>query len=335
MNTEEENFEENNGLQFEGDDNDFLNDEFEKESQEKEFNIEELEGLAPDLADLAPKNEEEQEEEEEEEENPFEDKNPKEEEIDVDLIALNKKFGTDFKTEEDLKNHLKKTDEEEKVDEEKLSYEKEKNVVPLYESWLAWDDEKLVKETLFSQAAQENRDITDPEVIEEIDAQIESLKDSNLLKNQAGAIRLNVANALQKSEAIIRKYENAQALSIEEEKKANNEKLQNALVSLTKDGFLGFQVDKKELVEVYKQIKSKEWFDKINSSQEGIARLALIDRYFDKIVEKLGKPTQSDGIAKTMEELGLTGSRAQGLASRVLKDTANNKGATNISNFVK
>jgi len=248
--------------------------------------------------------EEEQEEEEEEEEikdslfkvDPNEEEEEDEENLnEKDLELFNKKLGTDFKSVEELKKGFSKQEEDSETKKEEVEYKILTNKISLFDKYIGMDNENLVRNQLLSQAAQEKKDTTDPDVLEDIEEKIQGLNDLNQLDSMADTLRSNLLNQKDKTAAAVKQIDDKRIASENEIARKNTNDLQNALADIfTQKEFLGITVTKEDIHDVYQDIKSNKFFDSVNNNQEMIAKFAMFLKY-EKQISELGKrPTHSD-----------------------------------------
>lgn len=272
-----------NGSDYDNEDDDDIRDEFEIESSFKEFEEDEFE-------DPEEEEEEESEEEEEEEENST-DFNAEELEI------LNKKLNTNFKSSEDLKKSLNAKDQETEQQQEDAEYKRLSNNVVLFDQYIALDNESLIREKFLSDASNDKRDITDPDIIEEIEEKIQGLKDLNTLDSMAETLRSNLSNQKEKTESSIQKIDEKRTFSEEQVKRKNTDDLQNAFTDIYTGGkFLGMDVTKEDIQDAYESVRTNKFFDSVNGNQEMIAKFAMFVKYEKQISKLSNQPTHSDKL---------------------------------------
>lgn len=262
----------------------------------------------------------EKEEEPEKPENPEEDldfekmfnpdpsgnSNSEKKEEDLDIEELNKKLGTDFKSIEDIKKSLKAEDVKDELSEEEKNYNVAKSLVESLSSILEYDDETLTKEYFFSMASKEGKDVSSEEVKEEIEDRINTLKDSDTLKDFASNVRMNIKGSYEKNKSVVDAIDNKRAEREQKTIKERNESLQNAFSDIFKaKEFLGVTVSKEDITEAYKSIKNNQFFDKVNNSPELVAKLAMFVLREEEIQKRAAAPTYSDAAERFAKELGI------------------------------
>lgn len=257
-------------------------------------------------------NEEENEEEEENDNVDFEeeDNDDDEEEDDNDdfnekeIEVLNKKLGTDFKNAEDVKNLLKSTEKESDSEKEAIEYKVLTNKIGLYDRYIGMDNENLVRNQLLSQATGEKKDIEDQNVLDEIEEKIEGLKDLEQLDSFAETLRSNLQTQKDKTQLSIDKIEDKRVETQNAIAKKNIDNLQNALSDMyIQKEFLGITITKEDVKEVYEDVRTNKFFDRINNNQEMIVKLAMFLKKEEEL-QKLGnRPTHSDNTKTAFEAL--------------------------------
>lgn len=273
-----------NGDDYENDDDDDIRNEFQQERTLDEYEEEE----------------EEQEEEEEDDElinfHPEDDDDPAEFN-EQELEALNKKLGTNVKSVEDLKKSLSNKDEETEQQKEDAEYKVLSNRVVLFDQYIAMDNENLIREQFLSEASNAKKDITDSDVIEEIEEKIQGLKDLNTLDSMANTLRNNLQNQKEKTEGSIKQIDDKRTLTKQEVARKNTDDLQNAFTDIFAQGkFLGMDVTKQDIQDAYESVRTNKFFESVNGNQEMIAKFAMFVKYEAQISKLTNKPTHSDKL---------------------------------------
>jgi hypothetical protein len=273
------------------DDSDLLNKEL---SFEDFDNQEEEEEEFDDNVNFEDEDEEE-EEEKEEESNEFNEK---------EIEILNKKLGTDFKNAEEVKNLLKSTEKESDSEKEAIEYKVLTNKIGLYDRYIGMDNENLVRNQLLSQATGDKKDIEDQNVLDEIEEQIQGLHDLNQLDTFAETLRSNLQTQKDKTQVSIDKIEDKRIETENAIARKNIDNLQNALSDMyIQKEFLGITITKDDVKEVYEDVRTNKFFDRINNNQEMIVKLAMFLKKEEEL-QKLGnRPTHSDNTKTAFEAL--------------------------------
>lgn len=214
-----------------------------------------------------------------------------------ELEVLNKKLGTDFKSVEDLKKSFNAKDQETEQQKEDAEHKRLSNNVGLFERYIAMDNESLIREQLLSEASNAKRDITDPDVIEEIEEKIEGLKDLKTLDSMADTLRSNLKNQMEKTQSSIQQIDDKRILSQQEIARKNTDDLQNAFTDIFTQGkFLGMDVTKQDIQDAYESVRTNKFFESVNGNQEMIAKFAMFVKYEKEISKLSNKPTHSDKV---------------------------------------
>lgn len=272
-------------------------------------------------------NEGEDEDEDEEESNEFSQK---------ELDVLNKKLGTDYKSVDELKKEFGKSEKEAETEKEENEYKVLSNRVSLYEKYIGMDDERLIREQLLSTASQEKKDITDADVLEEIEEKIQGLVDLNQLKAMAETLRTNLQFSKEKDETLIGKIEDKRSQAEREISAKNTDDLQNAFTDIFTAGkFLGVDVTKEAIHRAYESVRTNKFFDSINNNQEMIAKFAMFVEHEKEISKSSNRPTHSD---KTKDAFNfLSGNDKKPRRSIAQANGSASSGSTkdNLMNFLK
>ena len=241
--------------------------------------------------------EEESDDEEDNEEEDLFDDDDSDEFNEKELEVLNKKLGTDFKTVEDLKKSFNAKDEETEQQKEDAEYKRLINNVGLYDRYIGMNNESLIREQLLSEASNAKLDITDSDVIDEIEEKIQGLIDLKTLDSMADTLRSNLQNQKEKTEGSIQKIEDKRNLTEKEISRKNTDDLQNAFTNIFVAGkFLGLDVTKEDIHEAYESVRTNKFFDSVNGNQEMIAKFAMFVKYEKEISKLSNKPTHSDKV---------------------------------------
>jgi len=134
---------------------------------------------------------------------------------------------------------------------------------------------------------------------EELQFQIENLKEAGLLKSQADLVKSQISSDVNdKKEELIssaqRRVDDA-SLTVDRE-------LETALKSY-KEGFHGLQVSPRDMVDLFKSVKDNSLFNEIESSQANVAEMALLWKNRELFYKASKRPSASDGTKSFMEEL--------------------------------
>jgi type I site-specific restriction-modification system R (restriction) subunit len=343
MAREEEDFEENRGsdalhtednlfqtLQDGLDDHDDDEDEllnidkpfqsFEEEFEEEEYEEEEEEDkMFPD--------EEDDDENEEEDDAEF-----KEEE----LTVLNKKLGTNFKTVDDLKNSLKSQEEESDLQKEENEYKALTNKVGLYDRYIQLSNEELIREQLISEAKGEKRDITDTDVLDEIEEKLQGMIDLNQLDGYANTLRANLNSNKEKAQSSIDKIDNKRIETQNAISKKNTSDLQDAFAEIfTQQEFMGVTVTKEIIQKAYQSVRTNKFFESVNNSQEMIAKLALFAELEKEISKTANRPTHSDNTKSAFQTLAGNGEKRRRSVTQANGSASSGSADDNLNNFLR
>lgn len=258
-------------------------------------------------------------------------------EDELDIEQLNKKLGTDFKSIEDIKNTLKSEDQKDELSEENKSYNVAKSNVESLSAILEYDDETLAKEYFFSMAAKEGKNISSEEVKEEIEDRINTLKDSNTLKDFASNVRMNIKGSYEKNKSVVDAIDNKRIERENNSIKERNENLQNAFSEIFKaKEFLGITVNKEDITEAYKSIKNNEFFNKVNNNPQLVAKLAMFVLREEEIQKRAAAPTYSDATERFAKELGIFDDKTKQRSIASARSGNGNLGTNQLVNdFIK
>lgn len=227
----------------------------------------------------------------------------------AELDELNKKLGTDYKDLSDLKKAFKKEDSV-NLDKE---IEQDRNLIDYFRNVLdtrQYNDKRIVLEDKKLTYQQEGKDISDPEILEEIELEIETLESSGALSYAAKSIRDTVRRALEGKEAKVSQHDQSKELTQKEKETARTESIQNSINEIYKAGpFMGITPTKEDMIDIYKEVSKNKHIEHLNSNPKDAIEFALFKRYKPELVKSLGRPSYKDGVKNTLETIGLTGSK--------------------------
>lgn len=226
----------------------------------------------------------------------------------AELEELNAKLGTDYKDLSELKAAYKKEDENAELQQ----IETEKTYINYFKSVLdpkKYDDRRIVYEDEKMIAQDAGKDITDPQIIEEINTKIDGLEQNGVLQYAANTIRQTVKTALAQKEAIVQAFDDKQKATRQQTAAQRKESLQNSINEVYKAGeFLGITPTKEDMLDIYKDISADKHIDHLKSNPKDAVQFALFKKYQSVIEKNLGKPDYKAGVKDTLEKIGLSGS---------------------------
>lgn len=248
-------------------------------------------------------------EDEKNEENLFEEneEKPSSDNSDFDIEAFNKKFGKNFKTEEEVKNFFEgKNPEEEK----KKTFDDElaevSNIVSILNDTINLKDEDLMREKLKNEARKLGKDVTNEDVLIEIEDELDEMSNRGVLDIKAEQIRFQIQQVLSIKNSEKQKLVDQKTQIETQKENAEKQNLQGALVEfLNNDNFYGIKLSKEVISEVYKEIRSNKFLDAIKSNPKEQAELALMKRFKEQIFKKASGKTYADGMKAILDEFKL------------------------------
>lgn len=280
---------------------DKLDDEYEEEINDRISDFKDVREEPEEVEDLEAKKDEEVDEFN------FEGTTKEEE---IDLESFNKKFGQNFQSEKEMKEHFKKEEEiaEVNTDEETLTNATNhlNLLVPLLEvkeGKNVVDDEALLRKQFETQEVQQENDLNTEEVQMRIEDKLEELRERGVINVQAdhlrGQMRALVDSASKEKQVILDKREAVKA----EELKQSNGLLQDELINFVNaETFYGVNMTKKEVGEVYQKVVSGEFIKNLQSDKKAMAELALMAAFKESIFKNATSKTYSDGLKAMVNE---------------------------------
>jgi len=229
-----------------------------------------------------------------------------------ELDELNAKLGTNYKDLRELKSAYQKED----LDEELQEVNQDRAYVNYFKTVLdpkEYDDRRIVFEDEKMIAQDQGRDITDPSVVEEINAKVETLEMNGVLEYAAKTIRQTVRQALQQKEAKVNAFDEKQSASKQQTEAQRKESIQDSISEIFKAGkFLGVTPTKEDMIDIYKDISNNKHIEHLKSNPKDAVEFALFKRYRSVMEKNLNKPDYKAGVKNTLASIGLTGSEQTG-----------------------
>ncbi len=245
---------------------------------------------------------EEEEEEEEDDDNAINFEGATEEEK-IDLEIFNKKFDKDFKSEEELKSFLDGKDQKVETDADDEFLDKADAQIEMIKPILPLNDEDLMRKQFETIAINKNKNLSDEDVKIDIEEQIQSLKDGQLLDVKANMLRGQLQKMYNDSIKTKTSIEGKRETLRLSEEKITKEKLQSEFIKLdAAESFYGIDLDRKTIAEVYQNVSSGKFIKELQANKQAIAELALISAYKEKIFTKASGLTYSDGLKAALDE---------------------------------
>lgn len=134
---------------------------------------------------------------------------------------------------------------------------------------------------------------------EELEFQLENIKDSGLMKMQADTIRKTILDSAKaRKETIL----NAAEEKYNTQRNANLTSLQDSIKAY-KDGFHGIHISPEKALGTFNKVRSGELFTEIESSQANVAEMAMLWETRELIYRALENPSLQPGIKKIFNEM--------------------------------
>lgn len=223
---------------------------------------------------------------------------------DFDIEVFNKKFGKNFKSEEEVKNFFEGKQENQKEEttlEDNIA--EVSNIVSILQETIDLSDKDLMREQLKNEAKKAGKDVNNEDVQIEIEDELDELESNRVLDTKASLIRLKLEQVLniknQEKNSLISKKQQI----ISEKENSEKQKLQGALVEfLNKENFYGMKLSKEIVSDVYKEIRSNKFLESIKNDPKELAELALMKRFKENIYKKASGKTYADGMKAILDE---------------------------------
>lgn len=226
-----------------------------------------------------------------------------------ELEELNAKLGTNYTDLKDLKNALKKDDHVEQNNE----IEQERVFINYFKEVLnpkIYNDRRVVFEDKKMALQQEGKDITDPEIIEEINADIDGMEENKVLSYAANSIRGTVRQALAQKEAKVNEFDAQKQATQQQTETQRKEGIQDAINDIYSAGnFMGVKPTKEDMIDVYKEVNKNKDLQHVSSNPKEVVEFVLFKKYRNILDKNLNKGSYKDGVKNTLEKIGLSGSQ--------------------------
>lgn len=231
----------------------------------------------------------------------------KEEEA-AELLELNKKLGTNFEDLNVLKQSLKSSDNG-IVNKE---IEDDKRYIAYYNDILnpeKYSAKDLVREDKILDAIRSQKNIKDPEVMAEIDDEIDTLEANGMLSYAEKAIRKAYEAELKERTGRVSNHEQSSKLTEKQKEEERKQNIQESINSIFKQGkFLGVQPTKEDMIDIYKDISKNKHIEHLKANPKDAVEFALYKKYREVILKNLEKPNFNAGVRTTLNELGMSSS---------------------------
>ena len=299
--------EENNDLNFEESLYDSDKAFEENEELDEDFSFENFDGLDnPDKNENKTETPENEKEKKETPENENDLEFEENKNIDFDIESFNKKMGTSFKDEEEMKNFLSEKKEEQETIKEKDEIDKAEKGIQFFKEHLALDDEELLRRQLVALAVQKGLDPKDEDVNLSIEEEINNVKDKMVLDIKANEIRKGLREASEKNQKIIDDYNkkvNDKKMAIESQRKKT---IQSAFSNIFKSkSFFGIVPEQERLQKAYSDVASGKLIERLESDPKLLAEVAILLDYKKEIHSKASGLTYDDGVKAILDEFNV------------------------------
>ena len=226
----------------------------------------------------------------------------------AELAELNAKLGTNY---EDL-NTLKKALQQESAPDVSQEIEDDRAHIAYFKTILdpkQYSDKRIVLEDKKMARQQGGQDITNPEILEEIENEVELLESNGVLSYAAQSIKQTVKNALDQKQSKVQKYDTDKQATIQQTEAQRKEGIQEAISTVFKAGdFLGVKPTKQEMIDVYKEVNKNKNIQQLSSNPKDVVEFAMFKMYRERLTKNLSKGSYKDGVKNTLSEIGLSGS---------------------------
>lgn len=228
----------------------------------------------------------------------------------AELAQLNKTLNTDFKSLDELKKSMGKSEgateqAEETVSKEILDkYEKNKDYIAFLTTQKSRNDKEIVFDHFKSKYKKENNDTWDEDAEMQIDDKISIMESNGSLDIMADSIKSKMDSAISTLN-----LENGnidrQKKDITDRRNAGvRESIKDSIVEFVNaDSFYGAKVSAEDAREVYNDITTGKFFKDVENSPKEVAELALFRKFKDVILKKAGGPSYSDGVKDIVSEI--------------------------------
>lgn len=230
-----------------------------------------------------------------------------------ELADFNERYGQNFQSMKELRESIKRKEQQPVVDE----LQKKVKDMRVYEEFLnpdVYDDKKLVMEEEILKAEKAQKNLNDPDVMEEIKEKVLQMEANNVLGYAAESIRNSLRSTYNGIKAEVDGMKQKLAQTEQEREQNFKESVQSAVESFHKQGeFGGVKITKEDLFDVYQKVMKNKNVEHVSQNPAEAVEFELYKRYKDVILKNAGKPDYSEGVRSALEEVGMssTGSGSQ------------------------
>lgn len=232
------------------------------------------------------------------------------EEEQKELDEFNAKFNTNFAKYDDLKQALKSQDRKEERPQVEQDVMYVNYVADLLNPSLT-SERKLLESYEILEAIDEGVDIASASFKERLQDELDAHESNETLGAFAKMARRALAKKIEEKKIIINSFEQKKQLSEQEKTDLYNNKLQQSINDIYKNGkFLAIQPTKDDLLDIYKSVRKQEHIEHMKNNPADAVEFALFKKYKGVISKILERPGYNDGIKKALEEIGMSSSKS-------------------------
>lgn len=228
------------------------------------------------------------------------------------LKAFNERLGTDYQSFEEMKAALSGSDKKTEEEIEKAEYDKSSRIVSSLGEFIKQSDEGVTRGQLRAEYSQKGLNPDTEENKDEIEAKIESMKDSDLLESYAQNVRESIKGIIERNKSTVDRIDRKKEESKKQTEEKRRDSIQNYFSNVFKEKeFLGVTVTKEKVTETYENLIKGKLVNDLNNNPEKLAKVALFFAYEDEIQKLSKRPTHSDAINKVAKDFGLFQEKSQ------------------------
>lgn len=221
-----------------------------------------------------------------------------------ELKELNERLNTKFETLDELKTALGTSKPAVNPDEQ--LFNQNEAIISDLTRYIGMSSRDLMSSKLYADAQANNKDINNPEVIEEINLDLERWLDNDTLDLRANALKAELNVTLKEKKAFNDNYQNTVKKNKEEQIVQKKQLLADVVSKAFKNSnnqFYGTKVEKQDFIDAYQVISNKKLSNHIENNPDVALEVALFLKNRVAIAKRAGGPTYSDGLKDTFAEL--------------------------------
>jgi hypothetical protein len=248
------------------------------------------------------------------------------------IKEYNKKFGTSFKDELELKQAMEKPVEKvsKLTPEQEQSFIENGKYISALENALSKSNyDILLMHNLGLEKNELGEHFDYDMAVEDIKERLNNWKNNGTLDFNANTVKDQIKSELDRLKDENKKLESIKNSEQILKEKENEEMIKNTLLDIFKEeSFFGIKPEKEKINQVYNDIVSNSFSNTLSTNPKLLVELAMMYAYKEEINKRTTRPTADLGRKEILDELIPNSSKNQGLnqsrgGNTIKKDTVN------------